>query len=166
MWNVNHTINCDRWSQHGNMSSPEKTQRMYLSFFILVDAACLYGALIELANVINQLSKKEEAFVIWRKNLYLWHAEVKIVMFYSTFLMSSHVLLLVFPFLGKWFFSFCAPRPKVQVISDITFSTFGCFLGQSVSSALKKSFRGICYKTLRWEFAPSFFIYKSYFHPK
>lgn len=67
-----------------HVSSPEETQGKYLPVSIPAGAACLHGALIELANAINPLSKKEEAFVIWRKNLYLW-LEVKIAMLYSPF---------------------------------------------------------------------------------
>lgn len=59
----------------------------------------------------------------------------------------------------SWLLSFCAPRPEAQMISDITFSTFGCFLGQSPSSALKKSLRLICYQAWRWELEPSAFLF-------
>lgn len=69
-------------------SSPEETQRMYLPFSIEPGAAYLHGALTELANAINPLSKKEKAFVIWRKNLYLW-LEVEIAMFYSPFFLCQ-----------------------------------------------------------------------------
>lgn len=51
-----------------NVSSPEEIQKEYtFPFFIPAGAACLHELLIELANAINQLSEKEEAF---RRRIY------------------------------------------------------------------------------------------------
>ena len=57
----------------------------------------------------------------------------------------------------QWLVFFCVHGPKAQMASDITFSPFARFFGQSLSSILRESFRLICYQNLRWEFTPSGF---------